>query len=94
MYRIAYSTLCGALLSTAALAAPATQSTAPTPVAQAPIELAQASQPAVVGSATASAVAPAEKKVCRLLPSSYSHRMDRVCLTKDEWKQVDDQMRQ
>jgi len=30
-----------------------------------------------------------EKKVCRLLPSSYSHRSDRVCLTKSEWTQVD-----
>jgi Ni/Co efflux regulator RcnB len=30
-----------------------------------------------------------EKKVCRLLPSSYSHRSDRVCLTKSQWTQVD-----
>jgi hypothetical protein len=32
----------------------------------------------------------AETKVCRLLPSSYSHRSDRVCLTKSQWKQVDE----
>jgi len=93
MYRIAYSTLCTALLSSAALAAPATQSMAPAIQAPAPVQLAEASPPASVGNAVASAAVPVEKKVCRLLPSSYSHRTDRVCLTKEEWKQVDDQMR-
>jgi Ni/Co efflux regulator RcnB len=33
--------------------------------------------------------APEEKKLCRLLQSSYSHRMDRVCLTKDGWAKID-----
>lgn len=93
MYRIAFSTLCGALLSSAALAVPTTQSAAPTISAQAAVELAEASPPAPVGNTASAAAVPAEKKVCRLLDSSYSHRMDRVCLTKEEWKQVDDQMR-
>ncbi len=39
------------------------------------------------------AAAPAEKKVCKLLDSSYSHRSERVCLTAKEWQQVDEQMR-
>ena len=34
-------------------------------------------------------VAPAEKKICKNLPSSYSHMPDRVCLTPSEWKQVE-----
>ena len=44
----------------------------------------------------ASAVAPpaaapvAEKKVCKMLPSSYSHMNTRACLTAKEWKQVQD----
>ena len=48
--------------------------------------------PAPAHSISAPAVdAPAteEKKVCRLLPSSYSHHSDRVCLTKEQWAQVD-----
>src|SRR5438270_4887971 len=35
------------------------------------------------------APAAEQKKTCRLLPSSYSRRSDRVCLTKAEWAQVD-----
>ena len=93
MYKIAFSTLCSALLSSAALAVPATSSTAPAIAAQAPVQLAEASPPAPVGNAASAAVAVPEKKTCKLLPSSYSHRSDRVCLTKDEWKQVEDQMR-
>ena len=93
MYRIALSTLCGALLSAAAVAAPAAQSTAPAVSAPGPVQLAEASPPAPVANTATAAVAPVEKKVCRLLPSSYSHRNDRVCLTKEEWKQVDEQLR-
>jgi len=29
------------------------------------------------------------KKVCKRLPSSYSKRSDRVCLTEREWAQVE-----
>jgi len=35
--------------------------------------------------------ANAEKKICRLLSSSYSHARDRVCLTENEWKQVEEE---
>jgi hypothetical protein len=34
-----------------------------------------------------------EKKVCKQLPSSYSRMTERVCLTKQEWKQVEAEMR-
>ena len=30
-----------------------------------------------------------EKKVCKLLPSSYSHMNQRVCLTARQWEQVE-----
>lgn len=86
MYRIAFSTLCLALLSSAASAAPANS-------APAPRQMAEATQAGPRATAAETAAAPAEKKICKLLPSSYSHRSDRVCLTKEQWKQVDDQTR-
>ena len=92
MYRIAFSILCTALLSTAALASPATQPTAPAAPGQAAVQVAEASPIPTVSNAAPAAAAPAQKKECRLLPSSYSHRSDRVCLTKEEWKQVDEQI--
>jgi hypothetical protein len=92
MYRIAFSTLCTALVSTAAVATPATQ-TAPAVSAQAPVQLAETSAAAPADNAAPSAGTAVEKKICRLLPSSYSHMNDRVCLTKEEWKRVDDQTR-
>ena len=39
-------------------------------------------------SATHPAATP-EKKVCKLLPSSYSHMNQRVCLTAKQWEQVE-----
>ena len=81
MYRIAFSTLCLALLSSAASAAPA------------PRQMAEATQVTPRPTADVTAVTPADKKICKLLPSSYSHRSDRVCLTQQQWKQVDEQMR-
>ena len=39
-------------------------------------------------SATAPAAAP-EKKICKLLPSSYSHVNQRACLTAKQWEQVE-----
>ncbi len=42
------------------------------------------------GSGSPSAqVQPTEKKICKLLPSSYSHVNQRVCLTARQWEQVD-----
>lgn len=40
-------------------------------------------------SATAQPTATPEKKVCKLLPSSYSHMNQRVCLTAKQWEQVE-----
>jgi len=31
----------------------------------------------------------ADKKICRLLPSSYSRMTERVCLTKEDWAKVE-----
>jgi hypothetical protein len=40
---------------------------------------------------TVNAAAPvAEKKICKLLPSSYSRMNKRACLTANEWKQVEE----
>lgn len=30
-----------------------------------------------------------DKKICRLLPSSYSRMTERVCLTKEDWAKVE-----
>jgi hypothetical protein len=54
----------------------------------------QGSAPATTGEAVQAQAAPEEKKVCRLLPSSYSHHSDRVCLTKEQWVQVDKDLEQ
>lgn len=84
MYRIAFSTFCLALASAAASAGPTTS---------APREMAQATQAPPTANAATTTAAPAERKICKQLPSSYSHATQRVCLTKDEWKQVDEQMK-
>jgi hypothetical protein len=39
--------------------------------------------------ASGKAAAAAEKKVCKQLPSSSSRLPNRVCLTANEWKQVE-----
>ena len=39
--------------------------------------------------ASGKALAAAEKKICKQLPSSSSRMTKRACLTKDEWKQVE-----
>ena len=59
--------------------------------AKAAVQIAQGTPAANRSSSLSSDQAPAveQKKICRLLPSSYSHRSDRVCLTKAEWAQVD-----
>jgi hypothetical protein len=40
-------------------------------------------------SAAAQPTATPEKKICKLLPSSYSHMNQRVCLTAKQWEQVE-----
>jgi hypothetical protein len=84
-------TLSAVLVSAAASASPVTQAAPAVPAASAPIQVADASR--APATTTANPVAPttvvAPKKICKLLPSSYSHSQQRVCLTKEEWKQVD-----
>ena len=38
---------------------------------------------------TATSEAGANKKICRRLPATGSRMTPRVCLTKEEWKQVE-----
>ncbi|HEX5239127.1 MAG TPA: hypothetical protein VFW39_11780 [Sphingomicrobium sp.] len=84
MYKIA-SILSLALVSAAASAAP---------TGSAPRQMADATQASPAASvASTTAAAPADKKICRHIPSSYSHQSERVCLTKEQWKQVDEQNR-
>jgi hypothetical protein len=40
------------------------------------------------GGPSAQAQPTPEKKICKLLPSSYSHMNQRVCLTAKQWEQV------
>jgi hypothetical protein len=54
---------------------------------------ATANQVAVPDSQAAASVVkapPAEKKICKQLPSSYSRMTQRACLTAKDWKQVED----
>jgi len=47
---------------------------------------------AVAGSESKQATAdPAEKKVCKRLKMSGTRMADRVCLTADDWKKVEEQ---
>jgi hypothetical protein len=94
MRTIAFPTVCVALLSTASNAAPATQPTQAKPVTTA-VQVADstAATPATTARPPTVTAAPADKLICKLLPSSYSHTMQRVCLTKEQWKQVEEQMR-
>jgi hypothetical protein len=51
-----------------------------------PIAASAAAQPG----ADKSAAATADKKICKQLPSSTSRLPQRVCLTAQQWKQVED----
>ena len=42
--------------------------------------------------ATPGAKAKEEKKVCKLLQTSGTRMAERVCLTKEEWKKVEQQL--
>jgi|SRR5690242_11372642 hypothetical protein len=90
-----FLTLSAVVVSAAANASPVTHTAPAAAAARSPIQIADASKAAAVATpapaAPTTAVAP--KKICKVLPSSYSHSQQRVCLTKDEWKQVDEQSR-
>lgn len=75
------------IISTAALAAVLVVST--------PAFAQNSSQAATAATASAaqpSKAATEEKKVCRRLETSGTRMAERVCLTKDEWKKVEQQM--
>ena len=42
------------------------------------------------GTITPPGAAVEDKKICKALPSSYSRMSKRACLTKNEWKQVEE----
>ena len=50
-----------------------------------------AASPSTQAPKPAPATAVPEKKICKLLPSSYSHLSKRACLTEKEWKQLEDE---
>lgn len=94
MRKASLLTLSAILVSAAASASPVVQATPAAPAASAPIQVADATKaPAIATPAPAANTAVAPKKICKLLPSSYSHSNQRVCLTKDEWKQVEEESR-
>ena len=94
MRKASLLTLSAVLVSAAASASPGVQARSASPRAAAAVQIADATQnvsraaPAPVAPVAA---VPAEKKICKQLPSSYSRVTVRTCLTAKEWKQVDEQ---
>jgi hypothetical protein len=88
--------LLGSLVAVATIAA--APSAAPAEIASNEVApAATAANPSASPSASADTAAKpapdAQKKVCKLLATSGTHLADRVCLTKSEWKQVEDELR-
>ena len=84
-----------AAAGSAATAMPVTQANPPAASAPSQVQVADAAQaPPITAARPAPAMAaPADKKICKQLPSSYSRVTVRTCLTAKEWKQVDEQSR-
>jgi hypothetical protein len=84
-----------AAVATAANAAPETRAAAPQARAEAGIQLADSSQANQVSPAgpSTNAVAPVDKKICKRIESTVSRVAKRVCLTKQEWDQVEQEIR-
>jgi hypothetical protein len=80
------------LMTTVALAtmaaAPAPSNTTAVAAAQPAASAAQETSDG--GTITPPGAAVEDKKICKALPSSYSRMSKRACLTKNEWKQVED----
>ena len=91
------TSIIGLLVSSALAISPATASAQATPsstIAQV-AENSVAASPSGASTAAPAAVAPAQarpadKKICKQLPSSYSRMTVRTCLTAKEWKQVEE----
>jgi hypothetical protein len=81
------------LLTATANAAPQKVASPPAPSAQS--EFADAGQLNQVSPETSSmnSVAPADKKICKRIESTVSRMATRVCLTKQEWDQVEQEIR-
>lgn len=77
--------------ASAGTAMPVTQAAPPAASAPSQVQVADAAQAAPITAArpAPATAAPAEKKICRQLPSSYSRVTVRTCLTAKEWKQVE-----
>jgi len=99
MRTLTLTTFATVLLSVAAApganASPVTQANPPAASAPSQVQVADAAQaPPITAARPAPAMAaPADKKICKQLPSSYSRVTVRTCLTAKEWKQVDEQSR-
>jgi hypothetical protein len=72
------------IVAAAFIAAPAGARTQPS---QADVAANNAVAAADAGSAKAA------KKVCKRLPSSYSNMSKRVCLTEQQWQQIEEEAR-
>lgn len=84
------------LLAAAADANAAPQSKVASPPAPSPqVEFADAGQANQLSSELPSTntVAPADKKICKRIESTVSRMVKRVCLTKQEWDQVEQEIR-
>jgi hypothetical protein len=92
-----FITLGGLLLLTAAApaanAAPQARAAAPQAKAQPRIQFADAGaangNQVSADTSPMNTVAPADKKVCRRIESTVSRMVKKVCLTKQEWDQID-----
>lgn len=79
---------CVCLLGAAAPAA-----SAPVPIAN-EIARSDAQQGVTLSGGGKLAQAPAEKKICKQLPSTGSRLSNRACLTEREWKQLEAELDQ
>lgn len=77
------ASLLGFVVTAALVAAPAAARTQPS--------TADAANNATVSADQASA--KAAKKICKRVPSSYSNMSKRVCLTEQQWQQVEEEAR-
>ncbi|HET7577196.1 MAG TPA: hypothetical protein VFK19_11620 [Sphingomicrobium sp.] len=83
------------LLTAAANAAPQSKVAPRAPAPSAQIEFADAGQANQVSPEIPSTntIAPADKKICKRIESTVSRMAKRVCLTKQEWDQVEQEIR-
>jgi hypothetical protein len=83
------------LLTAAANAAPQSKVAPRAPAPSAQLEFADAGQANQMSSELSSTntIAPVDKKICKRIESTVSRMVKRVCLTKQEWEQVEQEIR-